>query len=864
MSVNNHTPQEKISRIQLKWLLLLIAVFISGSLFAWMLGARNAFPVWLLLLLTIGLAVATFIPGRVSGSPRPLLRRLLPSLILFLILFFVLAGVLLLHQHRKITGLKADQVQCRLLSAIENHAMGLDVMAHSVSIDARVKRGVRRTDRGQLFNDWNDLFNTLRSEHGLTHFNFITPGRIILLRMQQPELYGDKIDRFTTLEAERTGKSAWGLEGGSVGSLTLRVVRPVYDGSVLLGYVELGKEADEVIKAVYRQDSGIDLALLQHKNVLNRETWETGMRMLGREFDWDRMSHSVILYESHKHNLDVLSPFADDVLEGCQACGVREEEIEDNGKVWRFTALPFKDASGAEVGCFVVMNDITALKSDFNRDLIRGIAAGVILIAALLGMVFLMVRGTDVAISRQQANLRESKEKLAGILNNVKDVIWSATTIQMDAFLFISPSIGEIFGRMPEEFTKNPGIWFEAVYPEDRIVIENIISELERKGSSDKEYRVIDNYGVIHWVNYRSRVIYDEKGNVIRLDGILSDITERKKSEETLKLSERTYHEIFDGISDALFLHDIETGEILDVSESMLTKFGYMREDLPGLTVENLSALAEPYTNRYAGELIKRAAEGEIVVFEWLNRKKNGELFYSENILKSVLIAGTPRIMAIVRDISERKMAEEKISLLLAEKELLLKEVHHRIKNNMNTIKGLLTLQIHSEENPQIVSSLQSAENRVYSMIMLYDRLYSTNNYRELSVKEYLEPLTAEIIGSFPGNNNVIIETDIDDFILNVRLLSPLGIIANELLTNIMKYAFKGRDSGKILLTAKKHISRVIVVICDNGIGIPETVNFGSSTGFGLDLVKMLTDQIDGTIKIERNEGTRFILEFDV
>lgn len=216
----------------------------------------------------------------------------------------------------------------------------------------------------------------------------------------------------------------------------------------------------------------------------------------------------------------------------------------------------------------------------------------------------------------------------------------------------------------------------------------------------------------------------------------------------------------------------------------------------------------------------------------------------------------------LLKNISEKKKSEEKIKSLLAEKELLLKEVHHRIKNNMNTIKGLLTLQILSEENPEAEESLRGAESRVHSMIMLYDRLYCTDNYRELSVKDYLEPLTEEIVGSFPGCVKVKIETSIDDFIMNVRLLSPIGIIVNELLTNIMKYAFTGRDSGVISLTAGAENNRGKIVIRDNGVGIPESVNFGRSTGFGLDLVKMLTEQISGSISIERGAGTGIVVEF--
>jgi len=220
--------------------------------------------------------------------------------------------------------------------------------------------------------------------------------------------------------------------------------------------------------------------------------------------------------------------------------------------------------------------------------------------------------------------------------------------------------------------------------------------------------------------------------------------------------------------------------------------------------------------------------------------------------------------IASFRDITARKKDEERIKNLLKEKELLLNEVHHRIKNNMNTIKGLLTLQLSAEENPEAAASIRDAESRVQSMIMLYDRLYSTENFRELSVEDYLKPLTEEIVGSFPNSGKVKIETEVDDFILNVKTLSPLGIIVNELLTNMMKYAFTGRDKGLIKVSAHMNDKHVVVQVQDDGVGVPEPVSFESSTGFGLELVNMLSSQLGGSIRIERGEGTRFVLEFEV
>jgi two-component sensor histidine kinase len=221
------------------------------------------------------------------------------------------------------------------------------------------------------------------------------------------------------------------------------------------------------------------------------------------------------------------------------------------------------------------------------------------------------------------------------------------------------------------------------------------------------------------------------------------------------------------------------------------------------------------------------------------------------------------KLITIDSDITGRKIAEEKIKNLLAEKELILKEVHHRIKNNMATVKGLFTLQANTLKNPEAIAALKDAGSRVQSMEVLYDKLYQSIGSEQVTVKNYLPSLVNEIVRNFPGSTKVKVETSIADFVINARTLQPLGIIINELLTNIMKYAFIGRSSGVITVSAAVKDNSVSLAIQDNGIGIPETVDFENSTGFGLRLVSMLTKQIAGTLRIEHENGTRIILEFE-
>jgi len=206
----------------------------------------------------------------------------------------------------------------------------------------------------------------------------------------------------------------------------------------------------------------------------------------------------------------------------------------------------------------------------------------------------------------------------------------------------------------------------------------------------------------------------------------------------------------------------------------------------------------------------------------------------------------------------------EKIKNLLAEKEILLKEVHHRIKNNMSTMMSLLLLQSKAQESPDTVMVLKDAMNRLQSMEMLYERLYCSEDFREISIQDYLPPLMDEIAGTFPCRDMVKIETEMADVVLSARVLSPLGIILNELITNSMKYAFAGRDEGVITVSVSLNNDRVILVFEDNGNGVPESVEMEKSTGFGLQLVALLADQLKGSIRLERGNGAKFILEFHV
>jgi two-component sensor histidine kinase len=253
-----------------------------------------------------------------------------------------------------------------------------------------------------------------------------------------------------------------------------------------------------------------------------------------------------------------------------------------------------------------------------------------------------------------------------------------------------------------------------------------------------------------------------------------------------------------------------------------------------------------------------------IFKYSYRVKTKNGNYNWVEDIVFAKYDSQGDHSISYIykRDINDQKQNEDKIQKLLEEKEIILKEVHHRIKNNMSTIIALLSLQADTLQIPLATTAFEETSKRIRSMMILYDKLYRSSNYKVLSIKEYLLTLIDDIVNTFPNREQVVIEKSIDDFPISTEKLVPLGIILNELLTNTMKYAFAGRREGRITIQAYKKNELAVCIIQDNGNGLPESIDFKNSKGFGLSLVEMLNKQLNGNLKVERLNGTKIILEF--
>jgi len=378
--------------------------------------------------------------------------------------------------------------------------------------------------------------------------------------------------------------------------------------------------------------------------------------------------------------------------------------------------------------------------------------------------------------------------------------------------------------------------------------------------SSMKELSFVNHLGEKTTVTVQSSVMMKHDKFV----GVLyqfSDITERKRMEEGCREDKEKFEIIFNTSPDAVIISRLEDGKIVSINEGFTELTGYTNEDVNGKSSVEICIWAKAKDRDGMVQMLRE--QGKCENLECVFRRKNGTDRCGIFSAKIIKIKGVQHIISVTRDISEWKQSEEKIKALLVEKELMLREVHHRIKNNMNAINGFLALQAAGAKDPAIVEALDDAGSRIQSMMVLYDKLYSSTDYTEVSVKEYIPALVKQIVSNFPNKELVSIETDIEDFYIDSKRLSTIGIIINELMTNIMKYAFAGRATGLITVELFQRNNKVLLMLEDDGNGIPKSIDFQSSTGFGLMLIELLTKQIGGSINIERENGTKIILEFE-
>lgn len=472
--------------------------------------------------------------------------------------------------------------------------------------------------------------------------------------------------------------------------------------------------------------------------------------------------------------------------------------------------------------------------------------------ASSLGSAILRMKTQEALLDRESRFRSYFSMPLVGIAIISPDREW----------IEVNDRICEILGYTAEELKECT--WTEISLPDDQAAdieqFNRVLSGKTNNYTIDK--RFMRKNGEIVWTSLAVGCVRNPDGTVNHLVAMLNDITAGKRAEEQLKFSEEKFLGSFMKSPSALCIARLKDFKIIDINDTFLRRSGFTRDEVINKTAPELLVWENPENRAEAVKALMTV--GGISGKEYNFRMKDGSLVIGEYSAFIITIGGEKHILVTIVDITGRKRAEAQIQALLEEKEILLREVHHRIKNNMSTITSLLTLQSGRPESRDAAPALQDAVSRVQSMGVLYDRLYQSSSVRDLPIGSYVTPLVNEIVSLFRGGATIQVETEIDDFTLGVKALTPVGIIVNELVTNALKYAFPEGTKGSIRVSASKKGTTVTLAVQDNGVGLPVNFDIAKSTGFGLQLVAMLAKQLGGTIRAEKAKGARFILEFEV
>ncbi|UTB33583.1 MAG: PAS domain S-box protein [Methanobacterium sp. ERen5] len=322
------------------------------------------------------------------------------------------------------------------------------------------------------------------------------------------------------------------------------------------------------------------------------------------------------------------------------------------------------------------------------------------------------------------------------------------------------------------------------------------------------------------------------------------------------------FRSLLDETNDHIFLLNIPSGKFSDVNKSASERFGLNSKELCPMSIHDLVDREE----------IEKFSE----LFNQLADKSQGRnTFYSVfldsqgNKIPVEISASTVKfgdelyIVMVVRDITERQEAENKIKKSLEEKKVLLREIHHRVKNNMQIISSLLNLQTTYTDDGNVVDILMESQNRVKSMAMIHEKLYQSTELARIDFKDYINQLTIYLRQSYVYmNSSITIETEVDDIHLNIDTAVPCGLIINELVTNSIKHGFPNGMPGIIRVKLSESNGEYILSVKDNGVGFPETIDFRNTDTLGLQLITNLVLQLDGTVEVVLDQGTEFKINF--
>jgi PAS domain S-box-containing protein len=432
----------------------------------------------------------------------------------------------------------------------------------------------------------------------------------------------------------------------------------------------------------------------------------------------------------------------------------------------------------------------------------------------------------------------------------------------------------KLFGYSKDEFlTKSvKDISPEKSAEETKRLWELFLSQKEMEG----EFEIVTKAGEIRNTHFRAVTNFIPGYHL----SALRDITEKKnaeikfkQSEELLRDSERKHRQLFETMAHGVVYTNCE-GVVLSANQAALKILGLTESEFIGITgydpiwgiikEDGSPITSEEYPINVACKTSEKVHD---IVLGFQNPQNKKNKWIKVNSIPQFNNGETTpsQIDTTFEDISEQKAAQDKIKNSLVEKETLLKEIHHRVKNNLQIISSLLNLQSGYLKDSETIEILRESQNRVRSMALIHERLYRSEDFSSVDFNKFLVDLTNILHSSYYNTaRSVSLNLNLEQIYLSIDIAIPLGLLINEIVSNSFKHAFVDKKDGKIEIEMLRKEKQIFLSIKDNGIGIPEKFNTQESETLGFKLIHSLVSQIDAKMEIKKNNGTEVVISFSL
>lgn len=464
----------------------------------------------------------------------------------------------------------------------------------------------------------------------------------------------------------------------------------------------------------------------------------------------------------------------------------------------------------------------------------------------------------EAALPAGEANFRLLAEKM-------KDIIWTQSLDLRTTY--VSPSITDVLGFTPEE--RLAQTVEEQLTPASLAVVLEVMARelaLESRGADpDRSATVECEYyhkdGSTRWLENVICGLRDGRGTLVGVHGVSRDITERKRIEAALRESEEKYRNLFENANEAIFV--VQDGRLVFSNPKTVEWLEYSAAELMSLPFQqhlhpdDAALVAERHVRRMRGDSVP-------AVYSFRVRGRTGTERWVAISAVRILWEGRPATLNFASDVTEHRKAEEAVQAALREKEVLLKEVHHRVKNNMQIISSLFSLQADTIKDEEVRRILKEGQSRVRSMALVHEKLYQSSTLSKIDFGGYLQSLAIHLFQALTVDSaKVRLEKDLGEVFLDINTAVPCGLLANELIANALEHAFPGSRRGVIRMGLRRLAGGDVELrVADDGPGFPEGLDFRQTNSLGLQIVNLLVSQLQGTIELDRRTGTAFTIRF--